>query len=53
MFPINLKMPKYAEGWIVSFSDKFIGTGEFLVKYKYKISYVLNLFIIMLINSVK
>lgn len=35
MFPINIKPPKYTEGWIVSIVDKLVGTFEFSSKFKY------------------
>lgn len=50
MFPINLSVPKYAESWVVSFVDKVIGTIEFSKKYKYKIGYVANLYLLFLFN---
>lgn len=53
MFPINLALPKYAESWLVSFVDKVVGTKEFCHKFKYKLSYATNLYIIFLINFIK
>jgi len=51
MFPIVINyIPKYAESWIVSIVDKFIGILEFLKKYKYtcKIK-IRNAFLLMTI----
>lgn len=53
MFPINLALPKYAESWIVSLVDKVAGTYEFSKKFGYKLSYAMNLYIILLINLMK
>lgn len=53
MFPINLALPKYMESWVVSIVDKVIGTNEFMHKFSYKLSYVMNLYIIFLINFIK
>lgn len=50
MFPINLSVPKYAESWVVSFVDKVVGTIEFSKKYKYKMGYVVNLYLLFLFN---
>lgn len=49
MFPINIKPPKYAEGWIVGAVDKGLGTFEFFKKFKY----ALCVWLIFIINVVK
>lgn len=53
MFPIYYSIPKYAESWIVSLTDKVVGTYEFCMKFKYKFSYITNLFLILLLNNLK
>lgn len=53
MFPVNLAVPKYAESWVVNFVDKAIGGYEFSKKFGYKLSYVANLYLILLLNSLK
>lgn len=53
MFPINLSVPKYAESWVVNLVDKVVGGYEFSKKFGYKLSYVANLYIILLLNSLK
>jgi uncharacterized protein len=51
MFPINIKPPKFIEGWIVSMVDKSVGLCEFGVKFRYAISlwliFTFNMFDIM------
>lgn len=49
MFPIYISLPKYAESWIVSLVDKFIGTYEFSKKF----SYAINIYLVFLINFIK
>ena len=53
MFPINLTVPKYAESWVVNFSDKVIGAYELSRKFGYRFSYLLNLYLIFLFNAMK
>lgn len=53
MFPIYYSIPKYAESWIVSCTDKVVGTYEFGMKFKYKFSYAANLLLIILLNNLK
>ncbi len=52
MFPINFKIPKYVESWIVSFVDKGVAIYEFYRKFKYsfKFKYATNIYILFLIN---
>jgi len=53
MFPLNATLPKYAESWVVNIVDKVVGAMEFSRKFKYKFSYLANLYLIFLINSGK
>lgn len=53
MFPVDYHVPKYAESWIVSGVDKVVSTFEFSRKFHYQLSYVFNLFFILLFNSMK
>jgi uncharacterized protein len=53
MFPINITLPKYAESWLVNLVDKAVGTMEFSQKFGYKFSYLANLYIVFLLNSIK
>ena len=42
MFPIDIKLPKYAESWLVSTVDKVVSTNEFRYKFMNKLSLLLN-----------
>lgn len=53
MFPFYCSIPKYAESWIVTIVDKIVGSGEFLQKFGYKLSYLVNIYIIVLLNTIK
>lgn len=53
MFPINIMIPKYAESWIVNIVDKIIGTFEFIIKFKYKLTYITNIFLVFILNFFK
>ena len=53
MFPVDYRIPKYAESWIVSFVDKVLSVGEFSKKFSYKLSYVFNLYLIFILNVIK
>lgn len=53
MFPIDYKVPKYAESWIVSIVDKVVSFGEFGKKFSYSLTYIVNLYILFLINVLK
>ena len=50
MFPINLILPEYLESWLVSITDKIIGTYEFLEKYSLKQLHVPNIYLLLLIK---
>ena len=42
MFPINYRIPKYAESWLVSFVDKGVGFLEFYYSFQQKFNYALR-----------
>ena len=53
MFPVDYKIPKYAESWIVSLVDKILSFGEFSKKFGYKFSHVINLYLLFILNVIK
>jgi len=53
MFPINKRIPKYKESWLVSLYDKKVCFSEFSNKCKYQMSCLSNLFALFLLNSIK
>lgn len=53
MFPVYYTLPKYAESWIVSMVDKIVGAYEFSLKYQYKFSYLMNLFVLFILKNIK
>lgn len=53
MFPMNFKLPKYAESWIVNFVDKFLSLCEVSKKFSYKVAYLVNLYLLLALNSIK
>lgn len=53
MFPVYRSIPKYAESWIVSLVDKVVCTYEFSVKFRYKFSYAMNLFVLLILNNLR
>lgn len=53
MFPIDIKIPKYAESWIVSSVDKAVSLFEFSKKFTHKFIYVANFSLLFLINVLK
>ena len=53
MFPIDIKIPKYAESCIVSTVDKVIGTYEFYKKASKKLKYSMNLCLVLVLNILK
>ena len=50
MFPVNPTVPKYAESWIVTLMDKTVAIQEYLSQFKYKMAYLVNLYIIFMVN---
>lgn len=53
MFPLYTSIPKYAESWVVSTVDKIVGTFEFMSQFRYKFSYMFNIYMLFFINIVK
>lgn len=53
MFPIDIKIPKYIESWIVSSVDKVVGTFEFGKKASHKLNYATELALLFIINMIK
>ena len=53
MFPIDIRIPKFAESWVVSSVDKVVSIYEFSKKFRIKLSYVGNFAFIFLINMLK
>ncbi len=53
MFPVDYKIPKYAESWIVSLVDKVLSVGEVSKKFGYKLTYILNLYLLFILNIIK
>lgn len=53
MFPFYISIPIYKESWLVSLVDKVIGTCEFACKFKTKLKYSTNLFLLVLIEIFK
>lgn len=53
MFPIDVKIPKYAESWIVSFVDKGISTAEFGHKFGHQALHYVNVCLILLLNFMR
>ena len=53
MFPVDYKIPKYAESWVVSIVDKILSLGEFSKKFGYKLTYIFNLYLVFILNSIK
>lgn len=53
MFPIDIRVPKYAESWVVSSVDKVISIYEFSKKFGHKLSYATNFALLFLLNVLK
>ena len=53
MFPIDYKVPKYAESWIVSVVDKFVAVSELSLKYKFKFRYAYNVVLLFVLGFIK
>ena len=53
MFPVDYRVPKYAESWIVSFVDKGVSTVEFGRKFSCKYIYSTNILFVFLLNFIR
>ena len=53
MFPVDYRIPKYAESWIVSFVDKGVSTVEFGRKFSCKYIYSTNILFVFLLNFIR
>ena len=53
MFPVDYRVPKYAESWIVSLVDKVLSFGEVSKRFGYKLGYLFNLYLIFILNIIK
>lgn len=53
MFPVDIKIPKYAESWLVSLVDKFVSTKEFSYKVSHRLSWVNNLYILIVLKFMR
>lgn len=53
MFPLDVRIPKYAESWIVNLVDTGVSVCEFSKKFGYQFSYLFNLYLILLFNTMK
>ena len=53
MFPLDVKIPKYAESWIVNLVDKGISTVEFGHKFEHSFHRMANLYIILLLHFLR
>ena len=53
MFPVDYRIPKYAESWIVSLVDKVLSFGEVSKRFGYKLGYLFNLYLLFVLNIVK
>lgn len=53
MFPVDIKVPRYAESWIVSIVDKGVSLKEFYQKFSQKLSWTTNLYILMILNFIR
>ena len=53
MFPVDYRVPKYAESWIVSLVDKVLSFGEVSKRFGYKLGYLFNLYLLFVLNIIK
>lgn len=53
MFPLNPKLPRYKESFLVSIVDKFVAAYEFSLKLRLKFKYVTNVLILVMFGVVK
>lgn len=53
MFPVTIRVPRYAESWIVNLVDKGVALVEFAQKFKTRLTYLSSLYIFFIINVFK
>ena len=53
MFPITLRIPRYAESWVVNIVDKVVGLYEFGRKFGKQLQFSVNVYILFLINIIR
>ncbi len=51
MFPFCTSLPKYKESFLICLVDKCCATAEFLKTWRYELSYIPNVLMILLINK--
>lgn len=53
MFPVTIRVPRYAESWIVNLVDKGVAIVEFAQKFKTRLTYLSSLYIFFIVNVFK
>lgn len=53
MFPLDVKVPKYAESWVVNMVDKIVSTTEFGHKFSYQLTYATNIAFLFMLNAIR
>ncbi len=53
MFPVDIKIPKYAESWIVSIVDKGVSLKEFYQKFSQQLIFATNLYVLMILKFMR
>jgi Predicted HD superfamily hydrolase len=53
MFPLDIKIPKYAESWVVNMVDTVISTKEFGHKFSYQLAYATNVAFLFMLNVIR
>lgn len=53
MFPVDYRIPKYAESWIVSLVDKVLSFGEVSKRFSSRLGYLSNLYLLFILNIIK
>mgnify|MGYP003304037061 CR=1 FL=1 len=53
MFPVDYRVPKYAESWIVSLVDKVLSFGEVSKRFSHRLGYLSNLYLLFILNIIK
>ncbi|MBQ7141028.1 MAG: hypothetical protein IJO32_05955 [Bacilli bacterium] len=50
MFPLDFRIPKYLEGWVVNMVDTVVSIIEFTKKFSYQLNTALNVWLILIMN---